>query len=31
MKVSDFLSKNPGHDLASPNGIIQIPFEIKDF
>ena len=30
MTVSDFLSRHPGHHLASSNEIILIPFQIKD-
>ena len=29
MKISDFLTRHPGHDLASPNEIIPIAFQIR--
>ena len=30
MTVSDFLSRHPGQDLASPNEIIPISFQIRE-
>ena len=30
MTISDFLSRHPGQDLASPNEIIHISFQIKE-
>ena len=31
MTISDFLSRDPGHDLASPNEIIPISFQSREF
>ena len=30
MTISDFLSRHPGQDLASPNEIIPISFQSKE-